>query len=216
MDIPDFQPQQQNTNTAPIINEGKTSKLKKYLPIGIGTLISLVILVLAFGVIQNFFTRASGEIPQNVIVSEITENQAKVTWNTDIETLGKVNYGTSTNSLNFPYGETEKTKEHSVELTLLSPGTTYYFNIDIGGKVYDNGGIPWTFTTKEIQQTQAPIPTVEQEQTEVSTPTAVPTEEEERTCNETNCDVIKTKLGKGCTTQDYFKCVKSTTPTPTP
>jgi len=214
MDIPDFQPQQPNVNTAPIINEGKTLKLKKYLPIGIGALISVVILVLAFGVLQNFFTRASGEMPQNVVVSELTENQAKITWNTDVETQGLVNYGTSPNTLSFPAPETIKTQQHSVALTLLSPGTTYYFDIQVGDKKYDNGGIPWTFTTKEIQKTQAPIPTVEQEQTEVSTPTAVPTEEEERTCNEADCDVIKTKLGKGCTTQDYFKCVKALTPTP--
>ncbi|MFH1827379.1 MAG: fibronectin type III domain-containing protein [bacterium] len=213
MDIPDFQPQQQNNNTAPILNQDKSSKLKKYLPIGIGTLISIVILVLAFGVIQKFFTRASGEAPQNVVTSEITENQAKITWSTNIETLGRVNYGTSTNSLNFPIGETEQLKEHSVDLTLLSPGTTYYYNIDIGGTVYDNGGIPWTFTTKEVQKTQAPIPTI-QEKTEEPIPIAEPTVREERTCNETDCDAIKSKLGKGCTTQDYFKCVKALTPTP--
>ena len=215
MDIPDFQPQQPNVNTAPIINEGKTLKLKKYLPIGIGALISVVILVLAFGVLQNFFTRASGEIPQNVVVSELTENQAKITWNTDVETQGLVNYGTSPNTLSFPAPETIRTQQHSVALTLLSPGTTYYFDIQVGDKKYDNGGIPWTFTTKEIQKTQPSTiqtePTVIEEDESTPTPTIV----EDRTCEETtDCEAIKAKLGKGCTTQDYFKCVKAATPTP--
>ena len=216
MDIPDFQPQQPNVNTAPIINEGKTLKLKKYLPIGIGALISVVILVLAFGVLQNFFTRASGEIPQNVVVSELTENQAKITWNTDVETQGLVNYGTSPNTLSFPAPETIRTQQHSVALTLLSPGTTYYFDIQVGDKKYDNGGIPWTFTTKEIQKTQPS--TIQTEPTaieEVEDTTPTPTIEEDRTCEATtDCEAIKAKLGKGCTTQDYFKCVKAATPTP--
>ena len=211
MDIPDFQPQQQNINTVPILNENKPSKLKKYLPIGIGALISLMILVLAFGVLQNFFTRASGEIPQSLVVSEQTENQAKITWTTEIETQGVVNYGTSPSALNFPQPETGKTKQHSVDLTLLSPGTTYYFDIQVGENKYDNGGVPWTFTTKEIQKTQAPVPTVEAIEEVQATPE--PTVEE-RSCEETDCDAIKAKLGKGCTTQDYFACVKKLTPTP--
>ncbi len=215
MDIPDFQPQQQNTNTASILNENKPSKLKKYLPIGIGALISLMILVLVFGVLQNFFTRASGEIPQNVVVSEQTENQAKITWTTEIETQGVVKYGTSPSALTFPQPETTKTKQHSVDLTLLSPGTTYYFNITVGeNNIYDNGGVPWTFTTKEVQKTQVVVPTIAPVKEEVQV-TPEPTLEP-RTCEETSCDDIKAKIGKGCTTQDYFKCVKALTPTPTP
>ena len=100
-------------------------------------------------------------------------------------------------------------------LTLLSPGTTYYFDIQVGDKKYDNGGIPWTFTTKEIQKTQPSTiqtePTVIEEDESTPTPTIV----EDRTCEETtDCEAIKAKLGQGCTTQDYFKCVKAATPTP--
>jgi hypothetical protein len=32
-------------------------------------------------------------------------------------------------------------------------------------------------------------------------------------CNETDCAKIKEKLGKGCTTQDYFRCLRKLTPT---
>lgn len=213
MDIPDFQPQQ-HINTVSILNDNKPSKLKKYLPLGIGALISLLILVLAFGVLQNFFTQASGEIPQNVVVSEQTENQAKITWTTEIESQGRVNYGTSPTSLSFPQPETVKTKQHSVDITLLSPGTTYYFDIEVGKTKYDNGGVPWTFTTKEIQRTQVVVPTIAPEVDKIQA-TPEPTLEPQ-TCEETSCDEIKAKLGKGCTTQDYFKCVKALTPTPTP
>src|SRR4030065_1683453 len=118
MEIPDFQPQQQTTTVGP-----KKDKLKKYLPIGIGVLISIAIVVLAFGVLQGFFTRASGSIPQSVVVSDQTQNSVKITWTTEIEAQSMVEYGTSPNSLTFNAPETEKTKNHSVELTLLSPNT---------------------------------------------------------------------------------------------
>lgn len=32
-------------------------------------------------------------------------------------------------------------------------------------------------------------------------------------CDETDCEKIKEKLGKGCSTRDYFFCIKKITPT---
>ncbi len=196
--------------TAVLQPEGP-SKIKKYFPVAIGVVLSIIILILAFGVIQNFFTRASDVRPQDVVVSDITQNSAKVVWTTGVEAQGLVEYGTSPSSLTFNAPETEKTKDHSVELTLLSAATTYYFQIKTGDKQFDNGGIPWQFTTKATQETQAtPLPT--------QAPTAIPTTlvTPSSTCEETDCEVIKSKLGKGCTTQDYFKCVRKLTGTPTP
>ena len=36
---------------------------------------------------------------------------------------------------------------HSTTLSHLSPGKTYYYKIGVGEKIYDNEGIPYSFTT---------------------------------------------------------------------
>jgi hypothetical protein len=40
---------------------------------------------------------------------------------------------------------------HKVDLSLLQPNTLHYFIIRVDDSVYDNGGIPWTFNTKEVE-----------------------------------------------------------------
>lgn len=185
--------------------------MKKFLPIGIGIVLSLIILILGFGMVQNVFTRASDVAPQDVVISEITQNSAKVSWTTAIETQSLVEYGTSPSSMTFNAPEVEKTKSHNVDITLLSPATTYHFQIRVGDKQFDNGGIPWQFTTKTVQESQPVNLTPSPAPTSASPSTS---ESPAGACAETDCDAIKTKLGKGCTTQDYFKCVRKLTPTP--
>lgn len=219
MDIPDFQPQttQQFQQPQHTVSGDKSNKLKKFLPIGIGVLISIAIVFLAFGLVGNFFTRASGITPQNVVTSDQTQNTAKITWMTELETLSMVEYGTSPNTLTFKAPEAERTKNHSVELTLLSPNTTYYYQISVGDKKFDNGGIPWTFTTKDILKTQ-PLPTTltPSPRAASSSPTLAPTTAASTAvCTGTDCEAIKLKIGKGCSTRDYFVCVNKLSGTPT-
>lgn len=184
-------------------------KTRKIVTIVIGVIISIAIVFLAFSMLQNVFTRASDVRPQDVVVSEISQNSVKVTWTTGVETQSVIEYGTSPTALNFFAPESAKTKNHSVDLTLLSQTTTYYFQIKVGDQSFDNGGIPWTFTTKAEKKTQptAPSPTV---------PPATPSPTASAGCAETDCASIKSKLGKGCNTQDYFKCLRKLTGTPTP
>lgn len=189
------------------------SKMKKFLPIGIGIVLSLIILVLGFGMVQNVFTSAANQRPRDVVVSDITQNSAKVTWTTDKASQALVEYGTSPTTMNFNAPETERVTTHAVEITLLSPATTYYFRIKVGDKSHDNGGIPWQFTTKSTQDSQ-PLTTITPSPATTSTPAATLTPSASGSCNETDCTQIKSKLGKGCTTQDYFKCVRKLTPTP--
>lgn len=191
--------------------------LKKTLAIVIGVVLGIIVIFLAFTLAQNVLTRATNVKPQDVVISSVTQNSAKVTWTTDQETLSNIEYGTSATSLSFSAPETEKTKSHSVDLTLLSKSTTYYFQIAVGDKKYDNGGIPWTFTTKsDGEVTPIASPTVTLIPTAAPTlPVAVsPTVATTGACNFTNCEDMKANFGKGCTTQDYFKCVRKTTPTP--
>ena len=119
--------------------------------------------------------------------------------------------------MNFFAPEAVKEKSHTLDLTLLSPSTTYYFSVRIGDKKFDNGGVPWTFTTKSIEQsviapTEAPVPTQPTATQETSVQRLKI--DDNTSCTETDCEAIKTKLGKGCSTQDYFLCVNKLTPTP--
>lgn len=175
--------------------------------VGIAVFIGLVV-----GYFTIFGTRAADSEPRDVIVSNIEKNSVKATWATGVDSQGVVEYGTTPTALNFFAPEPAKTKIHTIDLTLLSPNTTYYFDIRVGDKKYDNGGVPWTFTTKGAEVS-------------VSTPTAVPTtvvvtpsrkpvqtlkiSDGTEGCTDTDCAKIKGKLGKGCSTQDYFKCLKS-------
>ncbi|MBU1684391.1 fibronectin type III domain-containing protein, partial [Patescibacteria group bacterium] len=74
-------------------------------------------------------------IISNVSVTNITSNQATITWTTNEETDSFVDFG-----LNRNYGTVrgiyESVVNHSVLLTDLSPDTVYYFQI----KVRDQGG----------------------------------------------------------------------------
>lgn len=116
--------------------------------VGIGITAGLVVVVGGFLLVQNVFTKASDSAPRDLIINGITTNSAKLSWTTDQETQGVIEYGSSPTSLNLFAPEPQKQKNHTVEITLLSPATSYYFQIRIGETKYDNGGVPWTFSTK--------------------------------------------------------------------
>ena len=130
-----------------------------------------------------------------------------------------VEYGTTPTALNFFAPEATKGKTHTLDLTLLSPNTTYYFDIRVGDKKYDNGGVPWSFTTKGVESsvaapTAAPTQAVAKENPTPFQKLKIPDDTPAPSCNETECEKMKEKFGKGCSTQDYFKCLKKLTPTP--
>jgi hypothetical protein len=117
----------------------------------IGIVAGIVVVVGGFLLVQNVFTKASDSAPRDLIISDITTNTVKIAWTTDQETQGVVEYGASPTSLNLFSPESQKQKNHVVSITLLSPATSYYFQIRIGETKYDNGGVPWTFATKGQQ-----------------------------------------------------------------
>lgn len=192
--------------------------LFKIVPFLIGGVLSIIVLVMGFSVMQKVASRAQDEAPRDVLINSITSSSATISWVTSSSTQGVIEYGTSPTALNLFAPETKKDTSHEVELTLLVPSTTYYFQISIGGKKYDNGGVPWSFTTKETGAVEPTVTaTVFHLPTERPTPISTvviprPTE----SCREVYCHNIKEKLGKGCTTQDYFRCIRRLTPSPTP
>lgn len=198
-------------------------KPAKILSIVIGVLISFLIIFMGFRLMQKVFTRAADTVPRDVVVSEVTGNSVKVGWSTDIESQGVIEYGTSPTALNFYAPEASRTKIHLVDLTLLSPNTTYYFQIRIGDTKADNGGVPWTFSTKTNTNTQqtiiptsAVVPTISTLVTPTiaeGQPTAIPTQSVSipntdastvLTCGETDCVKICNKIGTGCEYKDLI------------
>jgi len=200
----------------------------------IGTILAIVLIMVGFRVMQSVFTRATDIQPREVIISDISQSSVKVSWSTGTETQGVVEYGTSPTALNFFAPEAQKTLAHIVDLTLLSPTTTYYFQIRIGDQKFDNGGVPWTFTTKsskDVQSEAVPTATIAVTPTTAVTPsggvtptpmqklvvgTEAPSQAPVATCNETDCAKVKEKIGNGCTTRDYFLCTAKLTITPAP
>ena len=212
-------------------------KGRKIAAVGVGIVLSILLLVFGFKIVQDFFAGASYIAPRDVVITDIKEDSAVIEWSTAVETQGVVEYGTTPNSLNFFSPETQKTTKHKVELTLLSPGTTYYFQIRIGDKVFDNAGVPWSFTTrvKEGQKKQTgaqPTPVPKTSPPKTPTPKKKPTptpyqtlkldskkkeqDTNEQVCKSNDCNKIKENFGKGCTTEDYIKCLLRLTATPTP
>lgn len=121
--------------------------LKHTSAIFVGLILSIPLAIFGFLAYQNVSTRATDEVPRDVIITDITESSSFISWTTDQPSLGVVEYGTSPSALVFFGPESQKTREHGVELTLLTPNTTHYFQIRVGENTYDNGGVPWTFTT---------------------------------------------------------------------
>lgn len=181
-------------------------KSPKIVGIVIGLIVSLGVLYLGFSLTQGVFTRANDERPQEVTISEITDTSATVSWTTQSDTEnGVVQYGVTPGSLtSFAPSEDGKGKKHSIELTLLAPVTTYYFEIFYSeNSKFNNSGAPWTFITKDRDSTQTQSSTVPSP-TPKSTVTSTPV----TACSETTCEAILKKLGNGCSTQEYVRCLK--------
>lgn len=124
------------------------------------TIIVLAILI-AVGVLSIFGVKtaktylsgaASGTEPKNVIgVPGVDGKSAIVSWVSDKESMGVVEYGTTPASLLLRAVETEAVIDHKVTLSPLKSGVTYYFRIRVGEDVFDNNGIPYSFKTEDVQ-----------------------------------------------------------------
>ncbi len=154
-------------------------KGQKTLTIVLGVVVGLLVLAGGFLLVQGVFTQASDSAPRDIVINGLTENGAKVSWTTDQETQGIIEYGSSPTSLNLFAPEGAKNKSHTVELTLLTGNTSYYFQIRIGDTKYDNGGVPWTFTTKSktsLTPTVAQVSPTATPSAGVISPTVAPTQ----------------------------------------
>jgi len=172
----------------------------------LGLVASILLGILGFRFLGEYLTsRASDAKPQNLGITAITQNSAKVAWSTDQENQVVIEYGTSPTSLTFFAPEAVKTKSHSVELNLLTAATTYYFQIKSGDQIYDNGGVPWTFTTlseSDVAPTPEPTtagddllttPTVSEAPVASATATPRPTVNPSSVTKDSDCDLNEYK-----------------------
>ncbi|MCW1948945.1 MAG: fibronectin type III domain-containing protein [Candidatus Shapirobacteria bacterium] len=124
----------------------------------------MVLLVVGVTQIRTFMSGAAGGV-EPAGVSAVPGNDGKtavITWTSDKESIGKVEYGATAASLVLMSAETAETTSHNVSLTSLRSDTTYYYRIRVGDEVFDNGGIPYSFKTKSDASAVAPaaVPTV--------------------------------------------------------
>lgn len=196
-----------SSQSTPAPLTGKKTKLLLFI---LTVFIGLPVIIFLFLAAKGLITQASNAKPEDVVAVAITKSSTSITWITSKKTQGVVEYGTSPTTLTFYGPEVEAKKEHSVPLTLLTPATTYYYQLNIDGTIYDNEGVPWTFTTKTKDGTDV-IEAVKG----ISIKNFVEPEATKEAamgintsnCVYTSCTEILAHLGSGCNSSDYFKCI---------
>jgi purple acid phosphatase-like protein/calcineurin-like phosphoesterase family protein/flagellar hook capping protein FlgD len=90
--------------------------------------------VAAFIALAAFTTPASAlTLTRHPWISLLTPTSALIAWQTDAAAGGTVSYGTNPQSLTSVQSHPGTTANHSVPLTGLSPGTTYFYSAESGG-----------------------------------------------------------------------------------
>lgn len=200
------------------VSHSKPKKRSRLLGIGVGVMLSFLLLAaVSTAYFSGIFVSATNDSPTELIIRNVTDTTAEIYWTTQDETQGLIQYGTSASELTLLAPEVTAGKEHVQNLTLLQPSTTYYFRIKIGEKEFDNGGVPWTFGTKEEGVSGNKTNTSSETTDSQALPTgmsneptsAVGAQNEIGKClTTTNCDEIKNLLGTVCQTSDYIKCLQ--------
>lgn len=193
-----------DTTKIATLEHSRPRRNSKLVGIGVGLVLSFLLLTaISTAYMSGIFVSATNDSPTELIIRNVTDTAAQLYWTTQSDTQGLIQYGTNPSELSLIAPEVIGGKEHSVDITLLKPNTTYYFNIRIGDKIFDNGGTPWTFATKQegaMDGSDSTIPPQDEESAPVNN---------EPTCPETdNCAVIRERLGQGCTTADYSACLQ--------
>jgi hypothetical protein len=91
----------------------------------------------------------TGPFIQALSDNSTSTRNVTITWETTVDTLGKVEYGLDTSyGSNTPY-ETSATKSHSIQLTGLTPETSYHYRVV---NKYNNNEVQsndYTFSTPQ-------------------------------------------------------------------
>ncbi len=112
-------------------------------------LLAGALVVMGIGTVRNYLgSAAAGLEPKNVTALSNSDGRgAVINWQSDGESMGVVEYGTTPASLLLRAVESEAVIIHKVSLAPLKSGVNYYYRIRVGDDVFDNGGIPYSFKT---------------------------------------------------------------------
>ena len=112
----------------------------------------MVLSVLGVNVIKTFMSGATaGYEPQNLVNTPSEDGKtATISWMTDKSVKASIFYGTNMASLLLMAEDIEPTTNHNILLTNLRSNTSYYYKIVVDSdNVFDNGGVMYSFKTKE-------------------------------------------------------------------
>jgi len=113
---------------------------------------------------QAWFTRANPEItPKQLKITNITEKSFAVSWVTDGQVAGFIQYGTKEKELFYNAtddrdqlsGTQGKFFVHHITARGLKAETNYFFKVNSGGKIFDNNGQPYQVKTAPLIQESA-------------------------------------------------------------
>jgi hypothetical protein len=120
----------------------------------------LGIIILLLGIFAGVFSLRNAQIfkigaspdvsPKDIRISNITDTSATISWTTDKAASGFVAWGPSQSDTSKVAQEdttSQKYFSHNISLSGLSANTNYFYKINSDGTNFDNGGIPWQFTT---------------------------------------------------------------------
>lgn len=103
----------------------------------------------------------------SIEIVSLTDASATIIWLTEDDVEGSVEYGVDSTALSDDavdmrdsLVEQNSYNSHVVELTNLLPNTKYYFSVNSGSDVYDNGENLYSFTTFETLDTPPPYTTI--------------------------------------------------------
>lgn len=140
----------------------KPRLLSKKVPTGLGLLLIIVGLVATTILVKNggsFQINAGpGQDPKNIAITNTIDSSFTVTYTTDDQVVGTLNYGTSKDALDKVVlddrDQLSQTindyKVHSITVKNLEPETEYYFSITSGDKKYMDNNSAFNAKTGSI------------------------------------------------------------------
>lgn len=112
-----------------------------------GVVLAIVFVIFGFQFVSQRFTSADELTAEGVQVTNITDSAATITFNTSRVAQCLTQYGPDATALSFFAEDTTQVVSHSIQLSLLSAQTQYYFTVQCDDVTTTNQGIPYTFTT---------------------------------------------------------------------
>lgn len=133
----------------------------KKIPTLLGILLIAVGVVLTSSLVKQgiiFITKASPtNIPKNVKITNVTDSSFTVSYTTDDQVIGSVNFGEDTklgqvtrDDRDQKSGEFTLVKLHNITIRNLKPKTNYFFTITSGENTFSNNDQPYQISTASL------------------------------------------------------------------